>query len=425
MDQWSKPHLIEDGIRKICNTENFVPIAVPGLTSSSSTSSSSLRTPMKQESHSFSSSPSSPSSPAVGEISVREREDALDSDISPVPMSKFVDDRSGKPEEIQANESPKTNKKETTTERRNLCDDPEIPEWLQEFRENLLDDEISLQGDSHASSSHEASLEPTTNRREDLGKHNIHTHFPKDRNCEICKRTKIARAPCRRRNGEAVPRAVNFGDLTTADHKVLSDNCESRNNHQYAVVVQDLATQWIQAFPCKNKTSQETQRSLQKFLEPDRKPKVICTDNSLEFRKACEDVSWNHCTSTPHRSEINGIAERAVRRVKEGTSAVLLQSGPNESWLADSMECYTYLRNVTDLFSVGETLCGRRFGQPFKGPVIPFGSLVEISPQLRRISPESINLERKFYLDCSSDTLSTRGEFGRVTYWLQTLRSWK
>ena len=89
---------------------------------------------------------------------------------------------------------------------------------------------------------------------------------------------------------------VNFGDLITADHKVLSDNCESRNNHRYAVVVQDLATQWIQAYPCKNKTSQETQRSLQKFLEPERKPKVIYTDNSLEFGKACEDLSWNHCT---------------------------------------------------------------------------------------------------------------------------------
>ena len=107
-----------------------------------------------------------------------------------------------------------------------------------------------------------------------------------------------------------------LGDLITADHKVLSDNCESRHNHRYAVVVQDLASHWIQAYPCKNKTSQETQRSLQKFLEPERKPKVIYTDNSLEFGKACEDLSWNHCTSTPHRSETNGIAERAVRRVK-------------------------------------------------------------------------------------------------------------
>ena len=73
----------------------------------------------------------------------------------------------------------------------------------------------------------------------------------------------------------------------------------------------------------------------------------------------------------------NGIAERAVRRVKEGTSAVLLQSGLNESWWADSMECYTYLRNVTDLLSDGKTPYERRFGQPFKGPIIPFGSLAE------------------------------------------------
>ena len=373
-----KPHLIKDGIRIICNTENFVPMVVPGLSSSSSASS--LRTPVKQESHSFSSSSSSLSSPTVGEMSVLEREDEPNSDISLVPVSELVGDTSGKPEEIQVNKIPKSNKKETTIERGNPCGDSEIPEWLQEFRDNLVDDEIPLQGGSHSSSSHEASLEPTTKRREDLGKHSVHTHFPNDRHCEICKRTIITRAPCRRRNGEAVPRAVNFGDLITADHKVPSDNCESRNNHRYAVVVQDLATQWIQACPCKNKTSQETQRSLQKLLEPEGKPKVIYPDNSLEFGKACEDLSWYHCTSIPQRSETNGISERAVRRVKEGTSAVLLQSGLNESWWDDSMECYTYLRNVTDLSSDGKTPCERRFGQPFKGPIIPFGSLVEYHP---------------------------------------------
>ena len=263
-------------------------------------------------------------------------------------------------------------------------------------------------------------------RSVDLGKHSVYTHFPKDRNCEICQRTKITRAPCRRRIGRVVPRAEKIGDLITADHKVLSDNCESRNNHRYAIVVQDLATQWIQAYPCKTKTSQETQRSLQKFLEPNRKPEVIYTDNSLEFGKACEDLSWNHCSSTPHRSETNGIAERAVRRVKECTSAVLLQSGLDEKWWADSMECYTYLRNVTDLLSDGKTPYERRFGQPFKGPIIPFGSLVfSITLSLRKTSQESINLERKSFLDCSLDTLCTRGEFGRVTYWSQTLRSWR
>ena len=246
------PHLMKNGIRIPCSTENFVLIVVLGLSSSSSWSSSTSRTLSRQESHCSPSSSSSLSSPTVREIQVRETEDVLNSDISPVPVSNLVDHGSGQLEEIQANKIPKPNKKETTIERRNPSES-EIPEWLQEFGEHLGDDGIPAHGDSHASSSHEVSLEPTTKRREDLGKHSVYTHFPKDRNCEICKRTKITRAPFRRRNDEAVPRAVNFGDLITADHKVLSDNCESRNNHRFEVVVQDLATQWIQAYPCRNK----------------------------------------------------------------------------------------------------------------------------------------------------------------------------
>ena len=60
-------------------------------------------------------------------------------------------------------------------------------------------------------------------------------------------KTEIARSvrgtkvqePLQKTLWRAVPRAENFGDLKTADHKVFSDNCESRNNHRYAIVVQD------------------------------------------------------------------------------------------------------------------------------------------------------------------------------------------
>ena len=85
-----------------------------------------------------------------------------------MPVSELVDDRKGKPEEIQANKIPKPNKKRDHDRTGNPCDS-EIPEWLQEFRENLVDDEIPLQGGSHASSSHEVSLEPTTKRRGGFG----------------------------------------------------------------------------------------------------------------------------------------------------------------------------------------------------------------------------------------------------------------
>ena len=140
------PHLIKYGIRIICNTENFVPVMVFGLSSSSSGSSSTSRTPMKQESHSSSSSSSSTSSPTEGELSVREREDAPNSDISPVPVSNSVDDSSGQPDADQANQNPKTNKKRdhdstgktrctrTILRFRNGCKNSERTWWMMKFR---------------------------------------------------------------------------------------------------------------------------------------------------------------------------------------------------------------------------------------------------------------------------------------------------
>ena len=116
-------------------------------------------------------------------------------------MSSFnVDDRTGKPVVgRESNHEPvhqaNQNFQNKIERRHPLSADSgrassEIPEWLQEFRENLVDDEVPEHRDSHASSSHEVSLEPTFKRREDLGTHSVYTHFLKDRNCEICQRTK-------------------------------------------------------------------------------------------------------------------------------------------------------------------------------------------------------------------------------------------
>ena len=100
----------------------------------------------------------------------------------------------------------------------------------------------------------------------------------------------------------------------------------------------------------------------------------------MEFGSACEILSRNHRTSTLHRSETSVIAERAVRRVKVGTSAVLLQSGLDERWWSDSMECCCYLQDAQDLLADGKTPYERRFGEPFKGPIIPVGAMVEYHP---------------------------------------------
>ena len=90
-----------------------------------------------------------------------------------------------------------------------------------------MDDRVPEHRDSHASSSHGLSLEPTLARSADLGKYSL-PERPKLRDLPEDKKHK---GPCRRRNGRVVIRAEIFGDLITADHKVLSEGCESRNKH--------------------------------------------------------------------------------------------------------------------------------------------------------------------------------------------------
>ena len=54
------------------------------------------------------------------------------------------------------------------------------------------------------------------------------------------------------------------------------------------------------------------------------------------------------------------MAERAVPRVKEDTSPVLVQSGLQGSWWAEAMECHCYLRHSQDLPTDGQTPYERR-----------------------------------------------------------------
>ena len=90
-----KPHLIKNGIRIQRNTENFVPIVVPGLSTSSSSSlpSSTSMTPSRQKidhpksSSSSSTSPPMTSSTVSSDSGTRAREDLYGIDSHPVTVS--------------------------------------------------------------------------------------------------------------------------------------------------------------------------------------------------------------------------------------------------------------------------------------------------------------------------------------------------
>ena len=125
----------------------------------------------------------------------------------------------------------------------------ELADWLQEFRENLVDESSLLEpwrnpapeDRDTSSSSHELPMELRAKVEPGSGKHGVYTHFPKDPNCDICQKTQIPRASCKRRANTVVPRAEHSGDLITADHHILLEGSESRNNHRFAVVIQDCS----------------------------------------------------------------------------------------------------------------------------------------------------------------------------------------
>ena len=223
------------------------------------------------------------------------------------------------------------------------------------------------------------------------------------------------RGPCRRRTGEAVPRAEKFGDLITADHKVPKEEGESRNNHRYAVVEQDLATRWIQSYPCKTKTSQQTERSPRKFL----------------VRKAESRLRWQFFGFLANLVKIyHGIIEwycwksgtQSKRRnvcciVAIGLGWIMV--GWYYGMLLPSATCPRPPGRLKNSF--WKTIW-RTTSRPSDSFLVQWLNIIRF---LHETSQGSTNLPRKFYLEYSSDMHLSRGEFGKEILWLQTLRNWR
>ena len=115
----------------------------------------------------------------------------------------------------------------------------DLPEWLQPFTEGLTGGsssstdvspaDVEIPPQAIAPPAH-LPAKSTSNRAS--GKHRLSTHFPKDPNCEVCRRTIVTTAQCRRNPDDRADRfqknAEIFGDMITVDHKVLNEDQEFR-----------------------------------------------------------------------------------------------------------------------------------------------------------------------------------------------------
>ena len=103
-----------------------------------------------------------------------------------------------------------------------------------------------------------------------------------------------------------------------------------------------------------NQKLHRRRRIYESSQKPSHKPKVIHTFNLWEYGEYCEELSWNHRTTALHQSDTRRIAEWAVRRGKEETSAVSLQSGSDDEWWLASLKCSYCLRNDLDILADGK-----------------------------------------------------------------------
>ena len=242
----------------------------------------------------------------------------------------------------------------------------------------------------------------------------------------------------------------NFGDLITADEKVLNEggvNLEPITDTQSWYKIQPL--NGYNLIRVKLDLHSRRKGVYESFSNRRRSPKSFILTipwNLTKLVKTYPGIIVRQRLIVPRRMV---LLRKAVRRVKEETSAVLLQSGLDNEWWADSMECFCYLRNIQDLLSDGKTLYERRCGEPVNGPVIPFGSMTEYHP----ISAQEQSRLHQFgkipfgamveYHPISAKDISGLHQFGLVlpgiflgyvlyaedsgkeTFWSQTLRSWK
>ena len=147
----------------------------------------------------------------------------------------------------------------------------------------------------------------------------------------------------------------------------------------------------------KTKSSHETERSFSKFLEPSHRPKVENTDNSLEFGKACEDLSWKspHSNTSSIWDKWNSWKSRSTSKKRYFSSVATVRIGLKVVvrlygmlWL--SAKCPRSLGRWEN--SVWEAI----WRTILRVNKYLLGQWLNITRLLQKTKQEYINLERKY-----------------------------
>ena len=202
------------------------------------------------------------------------------------------------------------------------------------------------------------------------------THIPKNPYSEICKQAKMYKIPGYAGAGTTVVEAKEFGDHITADHVVLHrDSKNVIEEARLALVVKDVATSFMYAYPSALKSEEDCHLALTHFVSHKDAVGQFYSDNAQELIKSVKSLRWRHELSKAYVHQSNAIAERAVRATTEGTRTNLLQAG---------LSCSMF--NLDHPNGLEYTPWFKRFGATFPGKILPFGCRVDywLGPKAKR-----------------------------------------
>ena len=163
------------------------------------------------------------------------------------------------------------------------------------------------------------------------------THLPKNPWCPACQIGKLyhQRKPNRSKESpsEDPEEELPFGSKTTADYLIArGEKSKGFDGAEAALVMLDLGTRWREIAPTAKRNTFESVKALQHFAGPKTEIHSFYSDSGRELVSAAEHLSWCHVTSVPYIHHTNGIVEREVRHVEEGTKTMLVRAGLDPKW---------------------------------------------------------------------------------------------
>lgn len=217
-------------------------------------------------------------------------------------------------------------------------------------------------------------------RREGNVDHGL-AHWPFDRNCEVCRKSKMTKGVSRRK--KATIHKFREGGERGLYMDLMGPFPKSTTGDRMIAVITEPETGRIAARPMKHKDSiVAAVHATRLEWGYEDIPTVIHCDNETVFRSEAMDAylerskARTHC-GIPHRHNTNAIAEAACRKVGEGLRAIMTDSATPLEWWPLAAETLGVHLDVASKLEPRINKCRR----------IPYGTLghVKLSPEIKDV----------------------------------------